>query len=217
MSNNFSKGSGNSSIITEYEAKCMLKSKGITVPEGILVKDLPAKLSLKFPLVLKISSSTILHKSDAGGVRLGIRDMEELRQEFSDMKLKFPYSDFLIESMVGKGAEFIVGVVTDPVFGHTIMLGSGGIYTELYGDVTFRKIPIDAIDAEDMISDIKSGAFCEGFRGMQIDCKILADLLIRISDIVLGLGKIDTVDLNPVIVDREKATVVDAKIRLTVT
>ncbi|MCL5782719.1 MAG: acetate--CoA ligase family protein [Candidatus Thermoplasmatota archaeon] len=203
-----------SGIISEYEAKQLLASKGITVPEGIVVDCLPQTLSLQFPVVLKVSSSTILHKSDAGGVRLNIRNMDELREEFSVMQTKFPHSSFLIESMAGRGAEFIIGVTIDPVFGHTIMIGSGGIYTELYSDVTFRKIPIDKTDAADMISSIKSKVFCQGFRGMRIDCRTLEKLLVRLSDIVMELGTIETMDLNPVIVDREKATVVDAKIKL---
>lgn len=212
MKNNDAKLSGITNI-REYEAKSILKDYGIMSPAGMLIEKLPDTISLTFPVVLKVSDERILHKTDVGGVRLGIRNRRELATEFNRMKKKFPDSLFLIEEMLPKGVEFIIGVTRDPVFGSILMLGAGGIYTELYKDVVFRKIPVSRKDAEDMIEGIHSGAFCKGFRGIRIDCSLLADMLIRISGMVVsGKYDVESMDLNPVIVTDTTATIADAKL-----
>lgn len=199
--------------LTEYSAKALLSENGIRVPRGIVLRSLPEKIDLDFPLVLKVSDAGILHKSDVGGVKIGILGLYDLIDEFQEMKRKFPESQFLLEEMAPKGAEFIVGVTRDPVFGPVIMLGTGGIYTELYHDVTFRKIPIEREDAEDMLAEIRSGAFCKGFRGIRVNCGSIVDLLMKISEMVrAGHPEIASMDLNPVIVSDSGAVVADAKL-----
>lgn len=207
--------SSENTIISEYEAKSILRDYGIKSPKGVLVEIMPATLDVSFPVVLKVSDERILHKSDVGGVKVGIPGIGELRREFNMMKKKFPGSLFLIEEMVPRGVEFIIGVTRDPVFGHVLMLGSGGIYTELYQDVAFRKIPISKPDANDMLSSIRSGVFCKGFRGTSIDCGLLVDLLIRLSGMISsGKYRVESMDLNPVIVSEREAIVADAKLSL---
>ena len=199
-------------VIAEHDAKNLLAKAGIKVPRGIETREFPAEIELTFPVALKVSDPRILHKTDVGGVKLNLGKVE-LENEFTAMKKKFPDSSFLIEEMQPHGVEFIVGVVKDPTFGHVIMLGAGGIYTELYHDVTFRKVPINLAEASEMIKDIKSGIFCDGFRGIQVNCNALKELLVSISNITVEAKQdILSMDLNPVIVTKEDAVVADAKI-----
>ncbi len=199
--------------ITEFEAKAILREYGIVTPRGIVFESLPDKIELKFPLVLKVSDASIIHKSDVGGVKAGIVGLYDLIEEYIAMKKRFPNSEFLLEEMAQKGVEFIVGVTRDPVFGPVIMLGTGGIYTELYQDVAFRKLPIGREDALDMIQEIRSGIFCKGFRGTRIDCEEIVGLLLKVNGMISG-GKVDilSLDLNPVIVSASGAVAADAKI-----
>ncbi len=199
--------------ITEFEAKAILREYGIATPRGIVFESLPDKIELKFPLVLKVSDASIIHKSDVGGVKAGIVGLYDLIEEYVAMKKRFPNSEFLLEEMAQKGVEFIVGVTRDPVFGPVIMLGTGGIYTELYQDVAFRKLPIGREDALDMIQEIRSGIFCKGFRGTRIDCEEIVGLLLKVNGMISG-GKVDilSLDLNPVIVSASGAVAADAKI-----
>lgn len=199
-------------VIAEHDAKNLLAKAGIKVPRGIETREFPAEIELTFPVALKVSDPRILHKTDVGGVKLNL-GKAELENEFTAMKKKFPDSSFLIEEMQSHGVEFIVGVVKDPTFGHVIMLGAGGIYTELYHDVTFRKVPINLAEAGEMIKDIKSGIFCDGFRGIQVNCNALKELLVSISNMTVEAKQdILSMDLNPVIVTKEDAVVADAKI-----
>lgn len=201
--------------ITESEAKAILTEYGIQVPMGMLITSIPDEIGLKFPLVLKVSDASILHKSDVGGVKAGIAGLYDLLEEFGKMRKKFPQSKFLLEEMAPKGVEFIVGVTMDRAFGPVIMLGTGGIYTELYHDVAFRKLPIGKEDAEDMIHEIKSRVFCKGFRGTIINCESIVDLLLKVSGMVsAGQPEIVSMDLNPVIVSTSGAVAADAKISL---
>ncbi len=199
--------------ITEFEAKAILREYGIATPRGIVFESLPDKIELKFPLVLKVSDASIIHKSDVGGVKAGIVGLYDLIEEYNAMKKRFPNSEFLLEEMAQKGAEFIVGMTRDQVFGPVVMLGTGGIYTELYQDVAFRKLPIGREDALDMIQEIKSGIFCKGFRGTRIDCEEIVGLLLKVNGMISG-GKLDilSMDLNPVIVSAAGAVAADAKI-----
>ena len=198
-------------MLVEHEAKEILHQEGIPVPCGMEISELPHEIRLRFPVALKVSDSRILHKSDVGGVRLNL-GQKDLETEFQKMKEKFPGSSFLIEEMLPRGIEFIIGVVRDGTFGHVIMLGAGGIYTELYHDVAFRKIPISLADAGEMLEEIKSNRFCTGFRGMRINCAALKQMLVSVSNLVSkGKHVIETMDLNPVIVTSEDALVADAK------
>lgn len=201
--------------VSEFEAKAILRKFGVNTPKGIVVKELPSSLDLKFPVVMKVSDPSILHKSDVGGVKVGIRDTGTLENEFSEMRKKFPESEILVEEMAPGGVEFIAGIVRDPVFGKVIMLGSGGIYTELFKDIVFRRLPLEKEDAVDMIRGIKSGVFCSGFRGQRIDCGMFAELLMSISRMAASDDlDIETMDINPIIVSENSAVAVDAKLSL---
>ena len=150
-----------------------------------------------------------------GGVKLDIKNMEELKKTFKEFKEKFPKENFLVEQMEKKGVEIIIGLVQDPTFGLSIMYGIGGIYTELYEDVSFRIVPIDLYDAEQMVEEIKGKKLLEGFRNIPANKQLVIDLLLKVSKIGEELiNHIDQMDLNPIFVYENNICVVDAKLIL---
>ena len=203
--------------LAENEVKDLLKAYGIRTTNYKLVnkpEDLE-NLGLKFPVALKVCSSKILHKTDVGGVKLGIQNMNELKKTFQEFRKKFPKENLLVDQMEEKGVEIIVGLVQDPTFGLSIMCGIGGIFTELYKDVTFRVVPIDRYDAEQMMEEIKGKKLLEGFRNIPANKELVADLLLKVSKIGQELDEhIDQMDLNPVFVYGDALCVVDAKLIL---
>ena len=203
--------------LAENEVKDLLKAFNIKTTKFEVVRNLNdlEKLRLKFPVALKVCSREILHKSDVGGVKLGINDFYELKKEFNEFKKKFPKENLLVEQMEDKGVEIIIGLVNDPTFGLSIMCGIGGIFTELYKDVVFRVVPIDKYDAEQMVEEIKGKKLLEGFRGIKSNKHLVIDLLLKFSKIGEELiEKIDQMDLNPVFIYATKYCVVDAKLIL---
>jgi len=203
--------------LAENEVKDLLKAYNIKTTKYKVVtqeKDLQ-NLGLKFPVALKVCSNKILHKTDVGGVKLGIKNMKELKENFQGFKEKFPKQNLLVDQMEEKGVEIIVGLVQDPTFGLSIMCGIGGIYTELYKDVTFRIVPIDRHDAEQMVEEIKGKKLLEGFRNIPANKLLVIDLLLKVSKIGEELIEhIDQMDLNPVFIYRDDLCVVDAKLIL---
>jgi acyl-CoA synthetase (NDP forming) len=199
--------------MNEYEAKKMLKRYGINVPRGELIEDLSQlkSLDLSYPLVAKVASENILHKTDVGGVILGISDGEELRSSVEKLMNKFK-APVLVEEMLKGEIEVIIGVLRDPSFGHAIMFGLGGIFTEIFKDVTFRVIPINRKDAESMLEDIKGRKILEGYRGIRVDRESLIDLLLKVSKFVERNPQIEGMDLNPVLLMEDGYAVLDAKI-----
>lgn len=201
--------------MNEYEAKKMLEGYGIKVPRGVLIEDVSHidSIKLNYPLVAKVASEEILHKSDVGGVILNINNEDELKESVRKIMEKFN-SPVLVEEMVSGGIEAIVGVINDPTFGHAIMFGLGGIFTEIFRDVTFRVIPITRRDAELMLSEIKGKKILEGYRGMKVDKEAAIDLLLKISKFVKEHPEIEGMDLNPVLLRENEAVVLDAKVIL---
>ena len=203
--------------LAENEVKDLMKAYGIRTTNYKLVNKLEdlENLGLKFPVAIKVCSSKILHKTDVGGVKLGIKDMSDLEKTFKEFKKKFPKENLLVDQMEEKGVEIIIGLVQDPTFGLSIMCGIGGIFTELYKDVTFRIIPIDKYDSVQMIEEIKGKKLLEGFRNMKANKELVIDLLLKVSKIGQELIEhIDQMDLNPVFVYENDICVVDAKLIL---
>ena len=203
--------------LAENEVKDLMKAYGIRTTQYKVVNKLGDldDLGLKFPVALKVCSNKILHKTDVGGVKLDIKDIDELKTIFKGFKEKFPKEDFLVDQMEEKGVEIIIGLVQDPTFGLTVMCGIGGIYTELYKDVTFRVVPIEKYDAEEMVEEIKGKKLLEGFRNIPANKKLVIDLLLKVSKIGEELiDHIDQMDLNPVFVYGDDLCVVDAKLIL---
>lgn len=203
-----------SSSYSEVEVKNLLKKYGIPAPEYSIIKaeDDIESISLKFPVALKVCSPKIIHKTEVGGVKLKINNKSELVNEFKQMKKKFPKENFLVETMKEKGLELIVGLINDKTFGLCIVFGLGGIFTEIFEDVSFRAIPITRYDAEDMINDIRAKKILEGFRGINIKKGLIIDLLIKINKLALDFkDQIDQLDLNPVLIRENDLYVLDAK------
>jgi acyl-CoA synthetase (NDP forming) len=203
--------------LAENEVKDLLKEYKIKTTNYKLVNKIDDldDLKLKFPVALKVCSRKILHKTDVGGVKLGIKNIDELKKTFKEFSKKFPKESFLVDQMEKPGVEIIIGLVQDPTFGMSIMFGVGGIFTELYKDVTFRVIPLQKFDAEDMVGEIKGKALLEGFRGMKANKKLVIDLINKVGKIGEDLiDNIDEMDLNPVFVYENDICVVDAKLIL---
>lgn len=203
--------------LAENEVKDLLNAYNIKTTHYEVVKDIDdlKDISLKFPVALKVCSSDILHKTDVGGVKLDIKDMEDLKNTFKKFKKKFPNEKFLVDQMEEKGVEVIIGLVQDKTFGLTLMFGVGGIYTELYQDVTFRVVPLHKFDAEEMIEEVKGKKLLEGFRNIKASKKQVINLLYKVSSLGEDLiDRIDQMDLNPVFIYEDDYRVVDAKLIL---
>lgn len=199
--------------VTEDEAKMLLIKYGIPTTDFSVIKsdDSPEDMDLRFPAVLKVLSPDILHKTEVGGVKLNIENMAELEREIALFREKFPGKNLLVEGMEERGVEMIAGLVNDASFGMSIMVGMGGIFAEMYGDVSFRLVPITRKDAEEMIDELRAGKIFMGFRGMNLDKDAVIDLLLKLSEV----GKkepVSQMDLNPVLVYRHGIKVVDAKL-----
>ena len=202
--------------LAENEVKMLLRESGIPTTDFQVVDaydDIDLK-KLRFPAVMKVCSPTILHKTDVGGVVLDVQK-EVFEEEFTRMRKRFPNESILVESMQDRRVEVIIGLIDDPTFGLTIMFGLGGIYTEVYKDVTFRIVPIKKQDAEEMLSEIKAAPILEGYRKIKVDRGALVDLLLKVSALgVKHMDKLDQMDLNPVFVKEKGVVVVDAKMLL---
>ncbi len=211
--------------LTELEAKELLEKYGIPFPQRAIAKTeneaIQKAREIGYPVVLKIVSPDIIHKTDVGGVKIGIRNDEDARRAFREIiesvKQKKPNAHIegiLVEEMIQGGYEVIIGGLQDPTFGPVIMFGGlGGIYVELFKDVTFRLAPIDYDEAEEMIKETKGYEILRGFRGKEpANIEILKDLLVKTSKILAENQNILELDLNPVRVFRNRAVVLDAKI-----
>ncbi|HDN95773.1 MAG: acetyl-CoA synthetase [Thermoplasmata archaeon] len=199
-------------MLAEYEAKKLLLKYGIPTTKFELIENEEdiKNLALNYPVVLKVSSPKILHKTDVGGVVLNIGNREELLKEYKKLRKKFPEEKFIVEEMEKQGVEIIAGIVNDAAFGKCVMVGMGGIFTEIYKDVAFRMLPITEKDAEDMLNDLKARGIFYGYR-LNLDRKALIDILLKITKIAEETP-IKQLDLNPIFLYEKGAKVIDAKI-----
>lgn len=215
---------GNPKVITEESSKEILGEYGIKVPKYALVTSgdeaVQKSKEIGFPLVAKIVSPDILHKTDVGGVKVGLSSEAEVKEAFDDMfnrlKEKFDVKGVLLEEMVPKGVELIVGLQNDFQFGPSIMVGLGGIYTELFKDVSFRVLPVTKNDAVKMLESLRGKDILKGFRGSKsIDLDMLSEAIVNIGNLGVDMaGKYESIDFNPVVVYHDSYYVVDAKIIL---
>lgn len=209
----------------EFEAKSMLSQYGIDMPEQrVIRRDADySQVMADFGdtlMAMKVVSKDILHKSDAGGVKLNLSGEPALRQGCKEIlssclhyKADAEIEGMLVTPMAAKGVEVIVGVSRDPFFGPVLMFGLGGIFVEVLEDVAFRSIPLSRQDAFSMIEQIKASKVLEGIRGeAAVDKNALVDLLLKVSSIVETHTEIHELDLNPVIVYPNGYAVVDARV-----
>jgi acyl-CoA synthetase (NDP forming) len=208
-------------ILTEHEAKKVLSKYGILVTQGSIAKSADEAFrlasSIGFPVAMKISSPDISHKSDVGGVVLNIKK-EDVKAAYSDMisnvRKAVPGANIegvLVQQMAPSGHEVIVGIKKDAQFGHALMFGLGGIFVEIYKDVSFRVTPIDKKEALEMISEIKGYPILKGIRGRKpADIDAVADVLVSVSELAQKENIVE-LDINPLIVGEKGAVAVDAR------
>lgn len=215
-------------VITEELSKGILERYGVSVPEYALAttakEATEAAKKIGFPLVMKVVSPKILHKTDVGGVKVNITKVSDVKKTFTDMRKRLAKKDsgfkgILLEKMVPKGVELIVGVQNDPQFGPVIMVGMGGIMTEIMKDVAFRMLPITTQDAQSMLDELRGAALLRGFRGSDpVNTKMVSKMLVKIGKMAMdNADYINSIDFNPVVVYPESYYVVDAKIILNQT
>jgi acyl-CoA synthetase (NDP forming) len=174
-----------------------------------------------YPIVMKIVSPQVIHKTDVGGVKVGMSTAEEVEKAYNEIlesvKSHKPEAEIvgiLMEEMV-KGTEFIVGTTQDLQFGPMIMFGVGGVYVEVYKDVSFRLIPISKGDALEMLTELKGKAILEGVRGLpKAEPEQVAEILMSVSKLMEENKEIAEMDINPLMITKRGAIAVDARIIL---
>jgi acyl-CoA synthetase (NDP forming) len=203
--------------LSEDEVKSVLMDYGIPTTKFHIIRpdQVFSNNSIDYPVAMKVSSPEILHKTDVGGVVLNIRDNEEAKSAFSDLRNQFPNEKILIENMEEGGLELIMGIIRDDSFGLSIMVGLGGIFAEAIKDVSFRVIPITKYDAEVMLDDLKAAIVLDDFRGRKVNKNLAIDILLKLSKLGQDFEEhLAQMDLNPVILRENNAVVVDAKMIL---
>jgi len=212
------------SKLLEHEAYALAAYYGISVPKVGLAKtpeeagEIADKLG--YPIVLKIVSPDIVHKSDVGGVIVGLESRSEVvegaRRIFENVSRKAPHAKVvgvLVQKMVPQGFEVIVGGLRDNIFGPVVMFGLGGIFVEVLRDVSFRVAPISFDEALEMINEIKSHRLLDGYRNQPpVSKEALAKIIIGVANMLLENPEIESVDLNPIMAFPDKAIVADARI-----
>jgi acyl-CoA synthetase (NDP forming) len=176
-----------------------------------------AAKEIGFPVVLKAVGPTIIHKTEVGGVVLGLRDETAIRDAASDMesRLKGDLTGMVVQRMIPGGVEVVVGATSDPTFGPLVLYGSGGILVELLGDVAFRIHPLTDSDAREMINEVKGSALLRGYRGgSRADQEALENVILRVSALLEHCPEIHEMDLNPIKVLESGAIVVDARVKV---
>ncbi len=209
--------------LVEPEVKGFLKECSIDVPRSFIEIDLDTAAKkagdIGYPLVLKVISRDILHKSDVGGVCVGLRDEQELRRAWNEIYVSIAHrcpsakiEGFLIEEMAPRGVEVIVGALCDEQFGPTVMFGMGGVAIELLKDVSFRLAPIDEAGAVEMMQECKGFPLLTGYRGNPTkDIKAAAGVIVKVADIITGSKLLKEFEINPLLVHEDGCMALDAR------
>jgi len=213
-------------VLLEPEAKTICVEYGISVPKFKIASDEKeaAKYAeeIGYPIVLKIVSPDVIHKSDAGGVMVNLTNQAEVVAAYQKIleNVKKYKNDakivgVLVQEMAPQSTETIVGAIKDPQFGQTVMFGLGGIFVEIFKDVSFRIAPLTAEDAKEMIIELKAYPLLKGYRNAPpADIDALTDILLRTSRLVMENPEIKELDFNPVLAYQKGAKTVDARIIL---
>ncbi|MFA4916262.1 MAG: acetate--CoA ligase family protein [Syntrophales bacterium] len=202
--------------VMEPQAKELLRTYGLPTTRFFWAKSLEASFQgakeVGYPLVVKVVSPDILHKSDVGGVVMGVEDGRELEVVYQRMSRLNGFQGVLLDQMV-QGIEMIVGSKEDPQFGTVVVVGIGGTSVEVYKDISIRMAPLSFPDAMDAIGSIKGRRLLEGYRGREpVNIEKLSELIVSFSQLAFDLrDEVESIDLNPVLCDREKAVIADAR------
>ncbi len=203
-------------VLAEKEAEAFLEQEGFPVTERHFVKTekdvLHASHRLGYPVCLKVSSKAILHKSDVGGVKIDLRNDTEVLAAFRHL-IQIPKCEEVMVQPYNTGQLLLVGIQRDSTFGHTIAVGSGGIYTEVLKDVAFRVCPLSHHDVKTMVESLKIYPMLQGVRGEQpVNIEQLHQLLLRLSHLAMCYPSLRELDINPLILQSEKIYIADARI-----
>ena len=210
--------------LLETESRELLQEYGISLPDAILALNpdeaIEEAKKIGYPLAMKVVSPDIIHKSDAGGIRLGLNSDRDVKNAFRDIfknaekvTAKEKILGTLISPMAAPGQECIIGMIRDAQFGPVIMFGLGGIFVEVLKDVSFRVAPLATEDIEEMIREIKGYKILTGVRGEKPkDIEAIKKILAGLSQIAIDNPEIQEVDLNPVIVHEKGASIVDSRV-----
>jgi len=211
-------------LLNEVDSKRMLLEAGIntTATELAKTKDEAVSISerMGYPVVLKIVSSDVAHKSDAGGVKLDLQTQGEVAEAYDailqSVREKYPQASIQgisVQKMARPGLEIIIGMYEDKQFGPVLMFGLGGVWVEVMKDVSFKLTPMTRQDASDMIKEIKGYDLLKGFRGSEpADTNYLEEMILKVAQLVEKNPQIKELDLNPVFAYRDEAIAVDARI-----
>jgi len=214
----------NRTLLTEIESKQVIAQAGLSVVETKLALTQQEAIALSknigFPVVMKVISPDIVHKSDGGGVVLNIKNEEEVVAAWNSIHAaargRFPKANILgisVQKMAKPGTEVIIGMFTDRQFGPVLMFGLGGVLVELLKDVSFRIVPLTTFDARTMIRNIKGYPLLNGYRGRDVvNTEYLEKWLVSLSDFVKIHPEIKEFDLNPIFAYNDGAVVVDARV-----
>jgi acetate---CoA ligase (ADP-forming) subunit beta len=212
--------------LTEIESKEFIKEAGIPVvdsrPARFKKQAIEISKEVGFPVALKILSPDILHKSDSGGVKLGLENATQVGNAYDEILLSakqhFPEAvieGVSVQKMARPGTEVIIGMTKDAQFGPVLMFGLGGVLVEVLKDVSFRVVPLSKRDAHEMIREIKGYPLLEGYRGQEAaDISFLEDVLVKLSGFIDRHPEIQELDLNPVFAYKDGAIAVDARVIL---
>ena len=213
-------------ILTEIESKQLIKQAGISVSDTRLAISGEEAISISkqfgFPVVLKIASPDVVHKSDAGGVKVGLKTSKQVGKAYDSIlgaiRQKYPQAmiqGVSVQKMARPGVEVIIGMSKDAQFGPVLMFGLGGIFVEILKDVSFRIVPLAKRDAGEMIKEIKGYPLLQGYRGQEpVDVLNLEELLLKVSDFVEQNPVVKELDLNPIFAYSNGAIAVDARVVL---
>ena len=214
------------SSLLEYEAEEVAKLYGIPVPKSGLATTEKQSLLLSkrigFPVVMKIVSPDILHKTDVGGVKIGINSSSEVRSAFREIlrnaKRANKSADIrgvYMQKMEPKASEFVIGGIRDPQFGPTVMFGLGGVFIELFKDVQFRLAPLSMDEAVEMMKEIKAAPLLTGFRGSKaLDVQSAARVIQLVGKIMNDIDGIESIDINPILIYQRGCSDLDVRMIL---
>jgi len=208
-------------ILDEYQSKKVLAAYDVPVVREILSIDLDKALDaakeIGFPVVIKVCGANVAHKTELNLVEVGISSPAELEQAFMRLQpsARKVGADILVQKMVKGDRELVVGMSRDPGFGPCVMLGMGGVFTEVLSDVSFRVAPLSLTDAQEMMGELKASRLMDKFRGMPaVDTDILSECLVALGNIALEHPEIKEIDINPMIIEEGRPVAVDALVVL---
>jgi acyl-CoA synthetase (NDP forming) len=209
--------------LSEYESKQLLSSYGIPVTNDRLVQSAAeaarAATSIGYPVVMKVSSPDLLHKSEHGLVEVGLNSAAEVKRAYSELlararkaNRKAELDGVIVTELVKGGVETVVGMSTDELFGPVVMFGLGGVFVEVFEDVTFRVPPFDKDEANRMIREVKGFKLLEGTRGQKpANVRALVDVIMKVQKIALDHAAVlDELDINPLVVGPKRVVALDA-------